>query len=64
MTSSDAESISCAALMLNGATHNQLVNGYGQMNSAGYCINEIYIRPSAFTYIHTPTFRNVTNYYL
>ena len=52
MSSSDAESISCAASILNGATHNQLVNGYGQMNSADYCINEIYIRPSAFTYTY------------
>ena len=52
MSSSDAESISCAASILNGATHNQLVNGSGQLNSVGYCINEIYniIRPSAFTY--------------
>ena len=43
MSSSDAESISCAASILNGATHDQLVNGYGQMNSAGYCINEILV---------------------
>ena len=29
MSSSDVESISCAASILNGATYHQLVNGYG-----------------------------------